>query len=90
MTMTTAPADRYRPLHWIVVALASVALLLNVYAATRRPDVNVRPSSWLMPVGILFLGIGGLVGRRWPWLRMALVMASLLLVVGGLLSTLRG
>jgi hypothetical protein len=88
--MTTVPAERYRSLHWIVIALASAALLVNLYGAIWRPDANVRPPSFMMPVGILLLGIAGLVGTRWPSLRVALVAASLLLVVGALLSMFRG
>jgi hypothetical protein len=88
--MTAVPADRYRSLHWIVIALASAALLVNLYGAIWRPDANVRATSFLMPVGILLLGVAGLVGTRWPSLRIALVTASLLLVVVGLLSVARG
>jgi hypothetical protein len=88
--MSDAPVDRYRSLHWIVVVLAIGAVLVNVYGAIWRPDAHVTARSFMMPVGILLLGLAGLAGARWPSLRVALFASSLLLLAGALLTMGRG
>lgn len=84
-TTSTTTDPPLRRLYLIVVVVAAIALALTLYNASADAAAgHPRPFAWLLPVGILCVGVGGLVGPRRPGLRRILLSVSVVLAVASL------
>ena len=83
-------AKRTRIMYMLVILLAVISLGLTVFAM--RADASAGRAGrhpWAMPLGILVMGIGGLVGPRRPGLQRVLLAVSMILVAIGLVQVFR-
>ena len=83
-------AKRTRIMYMLVTLLAVISLGLTVFAM--RADASAGRAGrhpWAMPLGILVMGIGGLLGPRRPGLQRVLLAVSMILVAIGLVQVFR-
>lgn len=79
-----------RSLYWFVIVLAAIALAITIFAMRNSAaGGHGRPFAWLTPTGVLCFGVGGILGRRSPGLQRVLTGLGLILVIAGLVETIR-
>lgn len=82
----SAQDPRARPAYWVILFIAAVDLAVWAWNAT-RPVRRARlgPSGgWLLPVALLVVAVGGLLGARHPRVQRAATVVALVLMVGAL------
>ncbi|GJG85847.1 hypothetical protein tb265_10280 [Gemmatimonadetes bacterium T265] len=84
-----APDPRLRPMYWGVLVLSLVVLAVNLWLPSHRASPR-RHNDWVLPVGLICIGVSGLVGIRHPVARRVLVGAALVLAVAGLVFAITG